>query len=151
MRIAPGDLSDARVNALVERHLAFCREASPICSVHAYDQDNLAGDGVEFFVLWDGDSALACGALDALPSGDGELKSMHVVAEARGRGLAGRMLDHLLERARARGMARVWLETGSQEVFGPARGLYRASGFEVCPPFEDYVEDPNSVFMTRGL
>jgi len=151
MRIAQGDLTDDRVRALIERHLAFCRASSPICSDHALDAQTLSGDGVDFFTLWDGDIALACGALARLPSGDGELKSMHVAAEARGRGLSRKMLDHLLDRARALGMARVWLETGSQDEFGPARGLYAANGFAVCPPYEGYVEDPNSVFMTRAL
>ena len=151
MRIAPGDLGDPRVTALVRRHLDFCHASSPICSVHAYDLDGLSGDGVEFFVLLDGDDALACGALARLPSGDGELKSIHVAAEARGRGLARAMLDHLVGRARERGMGRVWLETGSQDVFTPARGLYTRAGFEICTPFAGYFEDPNSVFMTRTL
>ena len=67
-----------------------------------------------------------------------------------GRGLSRRILDHLLERARARGMPRVWLETGSQAAFAPARGLYAANGFTPCSPFEGYKEDPASVFMTRA-
>ena len=33
----------------------------------------------------------------------------------------------------------------------PARHLYSAFGFEPCPPFSSYVEDPNSVFMSRLL
>jgi putative acetyltransferase len=37
------------------------------------------------------------------------------------------------------------------EYFEPARGLYRKNGFRSCPPFGDYREDPNSVFMTREL
>ena len=150
MTIAPGDLNDPRVAALVRRHLDFCYATSQICSVHAYDLEALSGQGVEFFVLWENETPLACGALAALPSGDGELKSMHVAEEARGRGLSRRILNHLLERARARGMVRVWLETGSQAAFAPARGLYAANGFAPCPPFEGYREDPASVFMTRA-
>jgi putative acetyltransferase len=34
-------------------------------------------------------------------------------------------------------------------MFRPARRLYENAGFTECPPFEGYVEDPNSVFMTR--
>ncbi len=29
--------------------------------------------------------------------------------------------------------------------------LYAAFGFQPCGPFADYVDDPNSLFMTRGL
>ncbi|MEP6937714.1 MAG: GNAT family N-acetyltransferase, partial [Chthoniobacterales bacterium] len=33
----------------------------------------------------------------------------------------------------------------------PARQLYARSGFIFCLPFAEYVEDPNSVFMTKEL
>jgi putative acetyltransferase len=46
---------------------------------------------------------------------------------------------------------RVSLETGSMEAFEPARRLYASFGFQYCQPFSDYIEDPNSVFMTKEL
>ena len=49
---------------------------------------------------------------------------------------------------RSRQYARLSLETGSQREFEPARRLYEGFGFDHCPPFEGYVEDPHSVFMT---
>ena len=61
------------------------------------------------------------------------------------------MLGHIIEIARARGMTRLSLETGAQPYFDPARRLYEAYGFRECPPFGDYLLDPNSVFMTREL
>jgi putative acetyltransferase len=61
------------------------------------------------------------------------------------------MLGHLLAEAAARGYARVSLETGAQPAFEPARALYASFGFEPCGPFGDYVEDPNSCFMTRRI
>jgi putative acetyltransferase len=36
-------------------------------------------------------------------------------------------------------------------AFEPARQLYARAGFTFCAPFADYVEDPNSVFMTKEL
>jgi putative acetyltransferase len=74
---------------------------------------------------------------------------MHVLAEVRGRGLSRLMLTHLIAEAKAAGISRLSLETGSQDMFRPARVLYEKAGFTECPPFEGYVEDPNSVFMTR--
>jgi len=74
---------------------------------------------------------------------------MHVLAEVRGRGLSRVMLTHLIAEAKAAGFVRLSLETGSQDMFLPARKLYENAGFTECPPFEGYVEDPNSIFMTR--
>ena len=73
---------------------------------------------------------------------------MHTAAAHRGRGIAARFLDHLIAEARRRGYARLSLETGTPEAFAPARRLYARHGFEICPPFGDYSEDPYSVFMT---
>ncbi len=48
-------------------------------------------------------------------------------------------------------MSRLSLETGSSAYFRPAQALYRSHGFVECPPFADYVLDPNSVFMSLDL
>jgi putative acetyltransferase len=61
------------------------------------------------------------------------------------------MLRHIIAVARARGMSRLSLETGSSDYFRPAHALYRSHGFLECPPFADYVPDPNSVFMSLEL
>ncbi len=49
------------------------------------------------------------------------------------------------------GYDRLYLETGSQDFFAPARRLYQRHGFSICPPFADYGDDPNSVYMTLAL
>ena len=49
------------------------------------------------------------------------------------------------------GISRLSLETGSWDYFIPARALYSSHGFVECPPFADYVPDPNSVFMSLEL
>ena len=61
------------------------------------------------------------------------------------------MLLHIIATARARGMSRLSLETGSWEYFRPAWSSYKSHGFVECPPFADYVLDPNSVFMSLDL
>jgi len=61
------------------------------------------------------------------------------------------LLTHILNDARARGFARISLETGSMDFFEPAHRLYRKHGFEPCGPFGTYTDDPNSVFMTKQL
>ncbi|HEY9550121.1 MAG TPA: GNAT family N-acetyltransferase, partial [Kiloniellaceae bacterium] len=92
-----------------------------------------------------------CGALKALSDTHGEIKSMHTAQAARGRGVARRMLAHIVAEARRRGYRRLSLETGSMEAFAPARALYAGFGFEPCPPFADYRPDPFSVYMSLAL
>jgi putative acetyltransferase len=65
--------------------------------------------------------------------------------------VASALLRHLLAAARTGGYRRLYLETGSEEFFAPARRLYERHGFAECPPFAGYQPDPNSVFMTRHL
>ncbi|MGW6457714.1 GNAT family N-acetyltransferase [Streptomyces sp. NPDC055078] len=59
--------------------------------------------------------------------GDAELKRMYVVAEARGLGLARRILAALEADARAAGRTRMVLETGDQQP--EAIALYASSGY----------------------
>ena len=91
------------------------------------------------------------GALKRLSADHGEVKSMHTAEPARGRGVGSALLAHIAEAARARGMTRLSLETGSWAYFRPAVALYRAHGLVACGPFGDYRVDPNSVFMTLDL
>lgn len=141
----------ADVLPLLERHLALMRAASPPESVHALDPSELAVPEIDFFTLREGEGVLGMGAIKRIDAGHAEIKSMHIVAEARGRGLARVLLDHLVAAADARGYSRLSLETGVEDVFAPARALYAAAGFAQCPPFEGYWDDPNSFFMTRSL
>jgi putative acetyltransferase len=69
----------------------------------------------------------------------------------RGKGVGKAILHHLLAQARARGYARVSLETGRPEPFLPARRLYESHGFAECPPFGGYVADDFSICMTRAI
>ena len=61
------------------------------------------------------------------------------------------MLRHIIATARASGMSRLSLETGSWAYFQPARAFYTKHGFATCSPFADYEPDPNSVFMSLAL
>ncbi len=136
---------------LFQRHTADMHTDTPPESIHMLDKGALAAPGIRFFVLRDGREPLAMGAYKRIDPGHAEIKSMHVLVEARGRGLSKTMLDHLMAAAESDGIRRLSLETGSQPMFLPARRLYERAGFSECPPFEGYVEDPNSIFMTKVL
>jgi putative acetyltransferase len=133
------------------RHTQDMHAETPPESIHMLDAGRLAVPGIDFYVMREGGVPVGMGALKRIDDGHAEIKSMHILAEQRGRGLARRMLDHLLAAAAAAGYARVSLETGVQPGFAAARGLYARAGFEPCGPFEGYRPDPNSAFMTRTL
>ncbi len=143
--------TDPVILPLIERHLTLMYASSPACSVHAMDAARLAEPGVRFFAAFVGDKPVAMGALKVLSGAHGELKSMHVRDDMRGQGLADRMLAELIGAAETAGMTRLSLETGSQDAFAPARAFYERHGFAFCPPFEGYVEDAASVFMSRTI
>ncbi|WP_374528361.1 GNAT family N-acetyltransferase [Novosphingobium sp.] len=149
--IREDDLTGPEIAGLLTLHLQEMHAWSPPCSVHAMPIERLRAADVTFYSAWDGDRLAACGAIKQLDPGNGELKSMRAHPDYRGKGAGRAILDHLLAAARARGYARVSLETGSTEPFKPARDLYAANGFADCGPFADYQPDPFSHFMTRPL
>jgi len=129
---------------------------SPPESVHALDIKALQASNVSFFTARttnvSGDAELlGCAALKTLGRGAGELKSMRTARPHLRKGIAARLLQHVINEARSRGMHTISLETGTPDSFIPARKLYLRFGFEVCPPFGDYVEDPFSVCMRYSI
>lgn len=136
---------------LFQRHTADMHFDTPPESIHMMDASGLDVPEVSFFVMRLDGIPVAMGAFKRIGPDHAEIKSMHVLIENRGQGLSRRMLTHLMQEARAAGISRLSLETGSQEMFRPARVLYERAGFTECPPFGDYVLDPMSVFMTHTL
>ncbi|HEV2862281.1 MAG TPA: GNAT family N-acetyltransferase [Pyrinomonadaceae bacterium] len=151
MEIKVDDLSGAGVRELLREHLLDAARHSPPESVHALDVEGLSRPEVTFWTAWQGEELLGCGALKELDAGHGEIKSMRTVDSHLRKGVASKMLAHIVEEARRRGYTRLSLETGSMEAFEPARRMYANFGFTYCGPFADYVEDPYSVFMTKEL
>ena len=154
MELATDDPRRPDVVALIEEHLADMRAWSPACSVHALDLDGLLVPEVTFWSVRatqpDGE-LLGIGAIKALGDGTGELKSMRTPRSSRRTGAGRAILEHAITGARVRGWSRLYLETGSQEAFVPARALYASRGFVETGPFTGYVEDPASAFMVLEL
>lgn len=151
MKIEVDDLSRPAVHALLNEHLQSMYELSPPESVHALDLAELRQPEVKFWSAWEGSLLLGCGALKALDPRHGEVKSMRTPNGLRRRGAGRAILAHIIEVARSRAYERLSLETGSMEAFKPAHRLYESFGFTYCGPFGEYIEDPNSVFMTLRL
>lgn len=107
-----------------------------------------------FFVGYLGDDPVATGAwrrsdvraLGAVRTA--EIKRMYVVAPARGRGLARRVLAHLEATALAAGHDALVLETGVKQP--EAIALYASSGYVAVPGFGHYRDSPlNRCFAKR--
>ncbi|MCB2012920.1 MAG: GNAT family N-acetyltransferase [Geminicoccaceae bacterium] len=151
MRICEGGLDDGRVLDLLRLHLAGMHENSPPENVFALDLSGLGAEDVAFFTVWRGDTLLGMGALRELDAATGEIKSMRTHPAHLGKGVANRLLDHLLGLARARGYRRVSLETGHGPAFEPALSLYRRNGFTEGPPFAGYRPNVFSRFFHLDL
>ncbi len=177
--IQQDDLSDGNIVGLLRAHRNEMLQHSPPESVHALDTQQLRSADITFWSAWlSTDRAepefAGCGALKELgvdENGErhGELKSMKTEPKHVRKGVAKALLCHIINYARepivdsksnlgaqpvnvkqAR-FHRLSLETGTQDVFIPARTLYQRHGFNVCEPFADYQEDPVSVCMTLRL
>lgn len=151
MEIRIDDLSGGEIRELLEEHLANMRSISPPESTHALPLEGLRQPEVTFWTAWENGELLGCGALKELDARHGEIKSMRTVSRHLRKGVARALLDYIIGEAVRRGYRRLSLETGSMAAFEPARQLYARAGFTYCPPFADYIKDPNSVFMTREL
>jgi len=145
------DVSRPEVVALIRLHLASMHAQSPPESVHALGLDALRKPDVTFWAVWDGGDLAGCGALKELDREHGEIKSMRTAPQHLRKGVAARLMEHILAEAMRRSYRRVSLETGSTEGFDPALKLYERFGFERCGPFADYEDDPFSIFMTKVL
>lgn len=132
--IAPAD--DPAMAAIIREVMTDLGAGGPGFAIHdpevAAMSQAYAAAGQAYYVVVDGDGQVVGGAgFGPLAGGDAgtcELRKMYFLPRARGRGMGRRMLTHVLDRARAAGYRRCYLETlVSMEA---ARRLYEAFGFE---------------------
>lgn len=151
VNIRVDDLSGPDIAELLQEHVLVMRATSPLGSKHALDIERLRASEITFWTIWDGDQLAGCCALKELDAEHAEIKSKRTASAHLRKGVATKLLQHIIDEAKQRRYRRLSLETGSMDYFEPARRLYAQFGFSNCGPFADYVEDPNSVFMTREL
>ncbi len=151
MKIVAGGLDDPRVIAMLKFHFDTNHAVTPPGSVHVFDLSRLKQPDVYFCSAWDDEKLMGVGAFKVLSPTHAEVKSMHTAKELRRTGTGAAIMLHLIDEARARGIKRLSLETGSFDYFAPARALYAKYGFEECGPFGNYKPDLNSTFMTREI
>lgn len=142
---------DDGVEQVLRRHHALMRSQSPEESCHVMSGAELRASGARVFAAREGQDVLGIGALKPIGQGQIELKSMHTVAEARGKGVGKLILNRLIAVGIELDAKDLLLETGADAHFVAARALYEKLGFSYVPPFGDYQVDPLSVFMCKTL
>jgi len=151
VQIRGDDLRGKEIADFLREHLTDMKEITPPESVHALDLEALRSPDITFWTAWEGNELLGCGALKELDPTSGEVKSMRTAKAQRRRGVASTMLEHIIKEANRRAYDTLNLETGAFPEFAAARALYLRYGFEYRGPFADYIDDPNSIFMTKKL
>jgi putative acetyltransferase len=151
MHIRQDDPAGAHVADLLAYHLAELRGVMSPEFAFALDAAGLSQPEMTFWTAWDGDTLLGFAALKTLEPGHAEVKSMRAAPAARGTGVGRALLLHIIAEARARGLSRLSLETGTAPTHDAAVALYQRNGFIDCGPFADYRPSPHNRFMTLAL
>ncbi len=92
---------------------------------------------------------VACGALRPVKPAVAEVKRMYVEPDARGRGIARRLLAELEGHARSMGYAAIRLETGVKQP--ESIRLYESAGCQRIANYGHYKDDPRSVCFEKHL
>ena len=146
--IEQGDPRDPQATALLQASHALMERLFPPEDNHYLSIDALCTPDIRFFIAREGDAVLGCAAL--ADKGDyGEMKSMFVSEDARGKGVADALIRQLEDYARELDLPVIRLETG--DLLHAAHRLYERHGFVKCAPFGDYVVNKTSVFMEKRL
>ena len=141
----------ADVAALLAAGTAFAHSLYPEENSYLLSTDELESPGVAVYVARN-ETGAACGMAALVPlSSDltAELKRLFVYDEARGRGVAGRLLDRIEADAAGRGIRSLALETGPLQH--AAMALYRGRGYEQIDLFGQYVGEEFSVCFAKSL
>ena len=151
MEIRIGELRNEDVIALLKEHHEDMLFHSPPESVHALDLSALESPDVTFWSFWVNQELAGIGALKELDKTHGEIKSMRTSSNYLRKGIARKLLEHIINQANIRSYKKLSLETGTMDAFLPAQRLYQQFGFQECEPFGNYKEDPYSMFMTKSI
>lgn len=145
------DLGSEPTRALLSLHMSGMNANSPPGHVFALDLSGLTASGVTVWRAWAANRIASIGALKMLGESDAEIKSMRTHPDFLRRGAATVILEHIVATARARGVRRLSLETGSGPAFDPALALYHRHGFSEGEAFGDYVRSSFNQFLHLEL
>jgi putative acetyltransferase len=125
-------------------------EITPAGFAFVLDIEKLKAPNIYFFSAWNENKVAGIGALKVNQE-YGEIKSMRTHPNFLRKGVAKKMLDHLIEFAKTQGLKKIFLETGIGEGFGSANSFYVSQGFNECGAFGDYEASPHNKFYELNL
>jgi len=149
--------------ALVGEYLRWVADVARSSYGLAFDVDAMVRSDLEdaskfypptgrFYLVRHADAYVGVGCLKRLAEGLGEVQRMYVQPHVRGVGAGRRLLERLLDDARALGYARVRLE--SLKALAAAHALYRSAGFREIDPYADNsmrdYQPPDTLDAYRG-
>jgi putative acetyltransferase len=151
LEIREDDLSGEPTRELLRLHLAGMQVNSPPGHVFALDLSGLRTPNVIVWSAWSRGQIAGIGALKDFGDGTGEVKSMRTHPGFLRQGVGAALLEQIIATARARGISRLSLETGSGPAFEPALALYRKRGFLDGEAFSDYTRSDFNQFLHLTL
>lgn len=151
VRILPADPDDRALQGLLADYARFLTATipdegpDPIPLPLTDAQDYRPPRGATSLATTHG-RPLGCIFLRSLSPGLGEVKRLYVTPEARGLGIARRLLQAIEVQALALGMTRLNLDTS--EILKDAVALYRSAGWTETAPYSPY---PATLWFTKAL
>lgn len=148
--IAEVRTDSAELAVLVAELDAFMAPLYPAESNHCIDLAAIGDDHLRCLMVRDEQGHPAgCGAVYLQGEAAGEVKRVYIRPAYRGKKLGEKIIAYLEALARDAGCSVLRLETGIHQQ--PAITLYQRCGYQFCPPFPPYTEDPLSVFMVKQI
>ena len=114
-----------------------------------YDQYNKIDLLKNCIVIFEDETAVACGAIKAFDEQSMEIKRMFTLREMRGKGIASKILNQLENWTKELGFSKTILETGIKQT--KAIALYGKCGYKIIPNYGQYSGIENSVCYEKSL
>lgn len=142
-------IKDPDLLLLIDRLDAYLYELYPPEEVFTVDLDDPGLEAIHFAAAYADGKPVGCGAIKEIDATSTELKRFYVDPAARNRGIAGRMLRYLEEKARAHGYAVIRLETGEAQF--EAVAFYKKNGYYAIEPYGEYIGCPSSACFEKRV
>ncbi len=114
-----------------------------------YDQYNKIDLLKNCIVIFEDETAVACGSIKAFDEQSMEIKRMFTLPEMRGKGIASKILNQLENWTKELGFSKTILETGIKQT--EAIALYEKCGYKIIPNYGQYSGIENSVCYEKSL
>ncbi|MBO7744774.1 GNAT family N-acetyltransferase [Paenibacillus sp. MWE-103] len=149
LRIVDVGMKDPDLLGLIGKLDAYLYALYPPEEVFGVDLDDPDLRDIHFAAAYLDGQPAGCGAIKELDGTTTELKRFYVEPEFRNRGVAGRMLRYLEDKARARRYAVIRLETGGPQF--EAVAFYKKHGYAPIEPYGEYIGCPSSLCFEKRL